>query len=380
MKEFHTQMKMKKILHLSLILLMVVSFSAAPLEAFALPECHYEHNTFNGEDLYKPGSLEASYVDYIQGVWKCDTRLAGRGGLCGRWSNLVRGVVSASSSEKYYYALRFNRTNFLKVCKGCKPGTKLVLGQAKSENGTLSHAIVLLKVTSKKVWWADCNWNHDNVIHYRRGTVRDFINFYHYKSSKYSYLHFVVKINKYRRYSAPKIAASETVDDGTARVVWTKTSGATKYNVYRSISKKGTFRKIAETKACSYTDSTAKAGKTYYYKVAAVKSNGKKKWSGKAAAKTRLNRPHTSLRYPKGKRGRLVWNAVPGAKCYVVYRKYDGGKWKKVITTKRPLFISKYIKRGNKYWYTVKAISKTGKGANSKFSPWITTMNYAWVP
>lgn len=359
---------------------MLITFCAAPAESFALPECHYEHNTFNGEDLYKPGSLQASYVDYIQGVWKCDTRLAGRGGLCGRWSNLVRGVISASSYEKYYTGLRFNRKNFLKVCKGAKPGTKLVLGQAKSENGTLSHAIVLLKVTSKEVWWADCNWNHDNVVHYRHGTVRDFINFYHYKSSKYSYLHFVVKITKYRRYSAPKIAVSETVDDGTARIVWTKTTGAQKYNVYRSASKNGKYKKIDETKACSYTDSTAKAGKSYYYRVAAVKKGGKKKWSGKVKTKTRLARPHTRLKYQKGKKGKLVWNKVADADRYVIYRKHDGGKWKKIKTTNKTSYSSSAIKRGSKYWYKVRAVSKSDKGVASKFSPWITTMNYAWVP
>ena len=359
---------------------MLITFCAAPLQSFALPECHYEHNTFNGEDLYEPGSLEASYVDYIQGVWKCDTRLAGRGGLCGRWSNLARAVVSASEKEKYYHGLRFNKKNFLKVCKGAKPGTKLVLGQAKSENGTVSHAIVLLKVTSKEVWWADCNWNHDNVVHYRHGTVRDFINFYHYKSSKYSYLHFVVKIKKYRHYARPKIAVSETVNDGTARVVWTKTSNTESYDVYRAPSKDGKFVRIDNTTACSYTDSTAEAGKSYYYKVAAVKKTGKKRWSGKVKTKTRLGRPHTSLKYPKGKKGKLVWNAVPDADRYVVYRKHDGGKWKKIRTTKKTYFSSSKIKRGSPYWYKVRAVAADSKGTASRFSPWITTLRYAWVP
>ena len=215
---------MKKRFHISIVLLILLSFVAAPVHSFALPECHYKHNDYTGEDLYKPGSREASYVDYVQGTWKCDTKLAGGGGLCGRWSNLVRGVFGTSFREKNYYGLRFNRENFLSVCKGCKPGTKLVLGQAKYENGTLSHAIVLFKVTSKEVWWADCNWNHDNVVHYRHGTVKDFINFYHYKSSKYSYLHFVVRITKDRYYSKPKIATANTVKDGTARIVWTRAS------------------------------------------------------------------------------------------------------------------------------------------------------------
>lgn len=371
---------MKKKLHLSLILIILIAFCASPLQAYALPECHYEHNTYTGEDLYKPGSLEASYVDYVQGVWKCDTKMAGKGGLCGRWSNKVRAVFASSSREKNYYGLRFNRKNFLSVCKGCKPGTKLVLGQAKYENGSLSHAIVLFKVTATEVWWADCNWNHDNVIHYRHGTVRDFINFYHYKSSKYSYLHFVVKIKKYRYYSKPKIATANTVKDGSARIVWTKTTGAQKYNVYRATSEDGKYKLIASTTACSYKDSPPLFGKSYYYIVAAVDKNGNKKWSGKVRAKSKLDRPHTSLKYPAGKNGQLVWNKIEKADYYVVYRKSDGGKWKKIKTTRNTYFSSSKIKRGKSYWYKVKAVRSVNKGSDSAFSPWITTMNYAWVP
>jgi fibronectin type 3 domain-containing protein len=176
------------------------------------------------------------------------------------------------------------------------------------------------------------------------------------------------------------MAAANTVADGTARIVWTKTSGAKKYYVCRASSQKGKFKRIAETKACSYRDDTAKAGKKYYYKVAAVDKKGKKKWSGKVCTKTKLDRPHTSLKYPKGKNGRLVWKAVPEAHHYVVYRKADGGSWRKIKSTKKTYYSSSRIKRGSRYWYKVKAVKKNGKGASSKYSPWITTMNYAWVP
>lgn len=374
-------MRMKKRYHFAIVLVLLLVFAAAPVQTHALPECHYDHNTFTGEDLYEPGSLEASYVDYIQACWKCDTTLSRYGALCGYWSNQVRAFVSASERRTDYYGLRFNKTNFLKVCKGVKPGTKLVLGQAKWEDGSLSHAIVLLKVTSKEVWWADCNWNHDNVVHYRHGTIRDFINFYHYRSYKYSYLHFVVKINKYRYYSKPQIAASNTATDGTARIVWTKTPKAKKYLVYRASSADGKFKRIDTVKACSYSDSKARLGKKYYYKVAAVDKKGKKKWSSVVTAKTRLDRPHTSLKYPKGKtRGRLVWDAVPGADKYIVYRKYDGGTWYKAGTTKKTEYSDSSIVRGGKYWYKIKAVSKNSKRSASPFSPWITTMDYACVP
>ena len=371
---------MKKRLHVFITLLILLAFCVSPSQAFALPACHYEHDTFCGEDIYEPGSLEASYVDYVQGKWKDDTRLAKKGALCGKWSNLVRKTFSSSMKEINYYGLRFNEKNFLKVCKGCKAGTKLVLGQAKYENGTLSHAIILFKVTSKEVWWADCNWNHDNVVHYRHGTVKDFINFYHYKKSKYSYLHFIVRINSYRHYSMPKIATANPVADGTARIVWTKTSGAEKYKVYRSASKKGEFTCVAETQNCSYRDEAAEAGKTYYYKVAAVDKGGKSHWSSVVSTKTRLDSPHTSLKYAAKGKGTLVWNAVPEALRYEVCRKSDGGKWKKIATTADTSYTNSKLKRGKKYWYKVRAVGSGGAASASEYSPWITTMTYAWVP
>ena len=207
-----------------------------------------------------------------------------------------------------------------------------------------------------------------------------FINFYHYKSSKYSYLHFVVRITKDRYYSKPKIAAANTVKDGTARIVWTRASYARKYYVYRANSENGKYKRIAETKACSFVDESAKRGKKYYYKVASVDKNGKKKWSGKVSNRSRLDRPRTSLKYPKGKKGRLVWKAVPDADYYVVYRKYDGGKWKKIKKTTKTYYAGSLIRPGKRYWYKVKARRINRKYSTSLYSPWITTMDYAWVP
>ena len=57
---------MKKRLHVFITLLILLTFCVSPSQAFALPACHYEHDTFCGEDIYEPGSLEASYVDYVQ--------------------------------------------------------------------------------------------------------------------------------------------------------------------------------------------------------------------------------------------------------------------------------------------------------------------------
>jgi len=62
------------------------------------------------------------------------------------------------------------------------------------------------------------------------------------------------------------------------------------------------------------------------------------------------------------------------------YRKASGGKWKKVKTTTYTYCSSSKIKRGKPLWFKVKAVGAGGKSAASVYSPWITTMTYAWVP
>ena len=61
-----------------------------------------------------------------------------------------------------------------------------------------------------------------------------------------------------------------TTSSGHPKLSWAKVEGATKYEVYRATSKDGTYTKITTTTKLSYTNTTAKAGKTYYYKVKAV--------------------------------------------------------------------------------------------------------------
>lgn len=69
-------------------------------------------------------------------------------------------------------------------------------------------------------------------------------------------------------------------------VKWKKAGGATEYAVYRASSKGGKYKKIASvsSKKTSYTDSSVKKGKTYYYKVAPVKKISGKMCTGKKSS------------------------------------------------------------------------------------------------
>ena len=67
----------------------------------------------------------------------------------------------------------------------------------------------------------------------------------------------------------PVISVSRN-SSGDPKVTWKKVTGADKYYVYRATSKSGTYKKVKTTTNKYWTDTTAVAGKTYYYKVKAV--------------------------------------------------------------------------------------------------------------
>ena len=61
-----------------------------------------------------------------------------------------------------------------------------------------------------------------------------------------------------------------TTSNGSPRLTWNAVAGANQYEVYRATSKNGSYTKMFTTSNLSYTNTSAKAGTTYYYKVKAV--------------------------------------------------------------------------------------------------------------
>ena len=61
-----------------------------------------------------------------------------------------------------------------------------------------------------------------------------------------------------------------TTSNGSPKLTWNAVTGASQYEVYRATSKNGSYTKMFTTSNLSYTNTSAKAGTTYYYKVKAV--------------------------------------------------------------------------------------------------------------
>lgn len=85
------------------------------------------------------------------------------------------------------------------------------------------------------------------------------------KGSKKSY--------KFSNLTKPNPTVSSMKKSKSAVIKWKKVSSASSYIIYQSKSSKGNYKKIASvsSKKTSYTHKKQKKGKTYYYKVRAVK-------------------------------------------------------------------------------------------------------------
>ncbi|WP_419024361.1 YHYH domain-containing protein [Emergencia sp.] len=76
-------------------------------------------------------------------------------------------------------------------------------------------------------------------------------------------------VKKYSRISKPTLSL-KSVGANYIKVSWSKRSKAVRYNLYRSTSKYGSYKKIASTTKTYYNDKTVKNKTGYYYKVKAI--------------------------------------------------------------------------------------------------------------
>ena len=171
--------------------------------------------------------------------------------------------------------------------------------------------------------------------------------------------------------TAPSVKTDYLISTGKPYIKWAAVAGASKYEVYRSGSKGGTYTLLGTTTNLNYTDSKANAGYIYYYKVKAVNANSiKSNYSATVAATCHCARPVVKPDYliSTGK-PYIKWTAVSGASKYYVYRSgSSNGTYKYVGTTTATNYTDNKANAGYTYYYKVKAVSKVSSGANSYYS------------
>ncbi len=175
--------------------------------------------------------------------------------------------------------------------------------------------------------------------------------------------------------AAPAVAAGNDAATGKITLSWAAVKGAASYDVYRSLTQYGPFVKMTSTDGTGCTDTSAKVGYTYYYKVRAVAADGTKSDYSTVVSRT------CDCAAPVVKGGNnastgkvtLTWDKVSGAKKYVVYRaNYSNGTYTKMFTTKNTSYTNTTANAGYTYYYKVKAISSKTSDANSALSAMVT--------
>ncbi len=155
---------------------------------------------------------------------------------------------------------------------------------------------------------------------------------------------------------------------GGFKLTWTKSAGATGYDIYRSESKTGTYKvvgTVAGANTLTYTDTAGLGvGKTYYYKVAAYRnmSSGKVTGADSPIMQATKSTPKPENLAGKGQNTssiKLTWNRPEGALGYYIYRstnKSGGYKSIKLMTSSASALSytdSKDLAPGTKYYYKV---------------------------
>ena len=170
--------------------------------------------------------------------------------------------------------------------------------------------------------------------------------------------------------AGPTVTASNIPATGKIKLSWTSVSGAEKYKVFRATEKTGPYKLIKTTEATTLTNTSAEGGKTYYYYVMAVDSNGIISRGGNTVKRTcDCAQPVITVtnNAATGK-PRITWAKVEGAEKYAVYRATaKDGTYTRLGYTTGTAFNNTGAEVGKTYYYKVRAIS-SNSGANSIYS------------
>ena len=169
----------------------------------------------------------------------------------------------------------------------------------------------------------------------------------------------------------PVVTATNVASTGKVKLSWKAIDGATGYEVYWAASKDGSYTKIATVTGTSVTNSSAKAGKTYYYKVKAIHSNSAATSAYSAVVNRTCDLPQpvvTASNVASTGKVKLSWKAIDGATGYELYwAASKDGSYTKIATVTGTSVTNSSAKAGKTYYYKVKAIH-SNSAANSAYS------------
>jgi len=132
--------------------------------------------------------------------------------------------------------------------------------RAASKNGSYNKVKTVTSGTA--VSYTDKGLTNNKTYYYKVRAYKNVIGSKNYSS-------FSSAITKKVSLTKPTLSASAK-SSSSIKLSWKKVSGATGYEIYRSASQNGSYKKIKTVSNLTFTDKSLKSGKTYFYKIKAI--------------------------------------------------------------------------------------------------------------
>lgn len=146
----------------------------------------------------------------------------------------------------------------------------------------------------------------------------------------------------------------------SVNVKYTKVTGATGYQIYRTTSKDGKYTKVKTTKELTFKDTGITNTKAYYYKVRAykkgAKSNTYSSFSKIGTVQPILGKVQNVTAKSNSGEIQLTWNTVSKAANYRIYRAASkNGTYHYLDSSTNKNFKDTSVTAGKTYYYKVRA-------------------------
>lgn len=278
----------------------------------------------------------------------------------------VKGVITGYSSDEDYYRFTLTKAQYINFS----------LAHEKINDAGRSWYVTLYNANAKRGYqdydhiysYAGSTYTESSAVKLSRGTYYLKVQAFAKNAVDKEYTLCVNKIgNKKTSVTSVKSTAYNKL-----KVSWKVVPAAASYQVYRSTKKDGDYQNIKTIDSVgtsSWTDSSVKTGKTYYYKIkVVVKTQNGNQTSGFSNVKSAKAVPAKTTLKAKAsnaKNVKLTWSKVKGANGYEIYRSNSkDGKYSKVKTISKGSTTSYKdgkLKKSTTYYYKIRAYRKVDR-------------------
>ena len=265
---------------------------------------------------------------------------------------------------------------FYRLANDAGVDCRIITGKAYNGTQTEDHAWNIVRMENGKYYCLDATWDAglkpENYEYFLKG-LTSFSRDHQAETDKLNTPYWTQYESRtsaadYKASSGPAAPTVTGGNDSQGRptLKWNAVTGAAKYEVYRALSKDGTYSLMSTQSATGYTNtSDLTNGTTYYYKVRALDANGTAgAWSSIVSVTYKQTLPAPTVTGGNDAQGRptLTWKVVTGAAKYEVYRarSKDGDYIKYSTVTGTSYTNTSYIESGSTYYYKVRALDANG--------------------